>query len=228
MIIKHFVDKIPWLRSQDPLSIPNDLAVEGTELHFDERGELDYILFQVTEREGKREYSGYRVVRLFQLRYISLEARRDAGLLQKMRTVLRGIYGAQVNLVYLAAGVFQNPKIGIVQCYGVTVFSPSKVEAVERSIRDLAALRAGLVGAYRQIRLEPLSTELAQWLARALEQMPHAVVAVGHPDPRENARGGDSSLRDPLTSGGQSAQQYSLQQNELLFRGMSSLRKSSC
>ena len=225
MIIKHLVDKIPWLRSQDPLSIPNDLAVEGTELHFNERSELDYILFQVTEREGKREYTGYRAVRLLQLRYISLEARRDAGLLQKMRTVLRGIYGAQVNLVYLAAGVFQNPKIGIVQCYGVTVFSPSKVEAVERSNRDLAALRAGLVGAYRQIRLEPLSTDLAQWLARALEQMPYAVVAVGHPDPRENARGGDSSLRDPLTSGGQSAQQYSLQQNELLFRGMSSLEE---
>lgn len=69
-------------------------------------------------------------------------------------------------------------------------------EAIERSLRDLSALRAGLVGAYRQIRLEPLSTEVAQWLARALEQMPYAIVAVGHPDPRENARGGDSSMRD--------------------------------
>ena len=225
MIIEHLVEKIPWLRAQQRLSIPNDLEVEGTELHFNEHNELDYILFQVTEREGNREYTGYRTVRLLQLRYIALEARRDAGLLQKMRTVLRGIYGAQVNLVYLAAGVFQNPKIGIVQCYGVTVFSPSKIEAVERSKRDLSALRAGLVGAYRQIRLEPLSPDLAQWLARALEQMPFAVVAVGHPDPRENARGGDSSLRDPLTSGGQSTQQYSLQQNELLFRGMSSLEE---
>ncbi len=53
--------------------------------------------------------------------------------------------------------------------------------------------------------------------------MRFALVTVGHPDPRENARGGDASLRDPLTSGQPGAQQYSMQQNELLFRGMSGL-----
>jgi hypothetical protein len=225
MIIGKLTEKIPWLRTKDSLSIPNDLEVEGTELHFNDRNELDYLVFRVTEREGAREYQGYRAVRLLQLRYISLEARRDAGLLQKMRTVLRGLYGAQVDLVYLAAGVFKNPNIGIVQCYGVAAFAPKKEEAIQHSLRDLSALRAGLVGAYRQIRLEPLSTEVAQWLARSLEQMPYAIVAVGHPDPRENARGGDSSMRDPLLSGSQGAQQYSIQQNELLFRGMSSLEE---
>ena len=225
MILDQLSDKIPWLRVKGDLNIPNDLEVEGTELHFNEKNELDYLLFQVTEREGGKVYEGFRAVRLLQLRYIALEARRDAGLLQKMRTVLRGLYGAQVNLVYLAAGVFKNPRIGIVQCYGVSVFSPQKEEAVQHSLRDLTALRAGLVGAYRQIRLEPLSTDVAQWLARALEQMPYAIVAVGHPDPRENARGGDSSQRDPLTSGTQSAQQFTQQQNELLFRGMSSLEE---
>ena len=225
MIIGKLSEAIPWLRTKDTLSIPNDLEVEGTELHFNEQNELDYLLFHVNEREGKREYQGYRAVRLLQLRYISQEARRDAGLLQKMRTVLRGLYGAQVNLVYLSAGIFKNPKIGIVQCYGVAAFSAQKEEAIQRSLRDLSALRAGLVGAYRQIRLESLSTEVAQWLARSLEQMPYAVVAVGHPDPRENARGGDSSMRDPLTSGSEGAQQYTLQQNELLFRGMSSLEE---
>lgn len=225
MIIGKLSEAIPWLRMKNSLSIPNDLEVEGTELHFNEQNELDYLLFQVTEREGHQEYRGYRAVRLLQLRYISLEARRDAGLLQKMRTVLRGLYGAQVNLVYLTAGIFKNPKIGIVQCYGVATFSVQKEEAIRRSVRDLSALRAGLVGAYRQIRLESLTTEVAQWLARSLEQMPYAVVAVGHPDPRENARGGDFSLRDPLTAGSDGAQQYTLQQNELLFRGMSSLEE---
>ena len=225
MIIGKLSEAIPWLRTKNSLSIPNDLEVEGTELHFNEQNELDYLIFHVTEREGKREYQGYRAVRLLQLRYISLEARRDAGLLQKMRTVLRGLYGAQVDLVYLTAGIFNNPKIGIVQCYGVAAFSAEKEEAIQRSLRDLSALRAGLVGAYRQVRLESLSTEVTQWLAHSLEQMPYAVVAVGHPDPRENARGGDSSMRDPLTSGSEGAQQYTLQQNELLFRGMSSLEE---
>ena len=54
--------------------------------------------------------------------------------------------------------------------------------------------------------------------------MPYPIVTVGHPDPRENARGGDPRLNDPMT-GGAHSQQFSLQQNELLFRGMSSLRE---
>ncbi|MBI9050034.1 MAG: serine-rich protein [Anaerolineaceae bacterium] len=224
-IREHITDKIPWLQGKQLMNIPNDLEVYGTELLFNEENELDALVFQVIEREGMKEYTGYRAVRLLQLRYISLEARRDAGLLQKMRTVMRGLYGAQVDLVYLAAGVFETPKIGIVQCYGVSVFSKNKAEAIQRSLRDLSALKAGLVGVYRQIRLEPLSTDMAQWLARALEKMPYAIVAVGHPDPRENARGGDTAMRDPLTAGNQGAQQYSQQQNELLFRGMSSLEE---
>ena len=224
-LIDKLTEKIPWLEGQGDLSIPNDLEVKGTELHFNDQNALDFILFQVIEREGGREYTGYRAVRLLQLRYISLEARRDAGLLQKMRTVLRGLYAAQVNLVYLAAGIFDQPKIGLIQCYGVSAFAANKDQAVLRSSRDLTALKAALVGAYRQLRLEPLSAEVAQWLARALEQMPYAIVTVGHPDPRENARGGDSSLRDPLASSNPSGQQYSIQQNELLFRGMSSLEE---
>ncbi len=225
MILDRLTEKIPWLRRSVLPTIPNDLEVEGTEILFTPSGELDTLVFRVREWEGNGAYRGYRAVRLLQLRYISLEARRDAGLLAKMRTVLRGLYGAQVDLVYLAAGIFQNPNLGIVQCYGISVFSESKEEAVRRSARDLAALQAGLVGAYRQIRLEPISPAVAGWLARSLEQMPYALVTVGHPDPRENARGGDTSVRDPLASTGQGAQQYSLQQNELLFRGMSSLEE---
>ena len=111
MIIGKLSEKIHWLRTEYPLSIPNDLEVESTELHFNDRNELDYLVFRVTEREGPREYQGYRAVRLLQLRYISLEARREAGLLQKMRTVLRGLDGATVDLVYLAVGVFKNPNV---------------------------------------------------------------------------------------------------------------------
>jgi hypothetical protein len=154
-----------------------------------------------------------------------MEARRDAGLLQKMRTVLRGLYGSQVDLVYLAAGIYHQPGIGILQCYGVSNFSAKKEEAIQCSASQLIALKAGLVGAFRQIRLETISPEIAEWLAGAMDQMTYALVTLGHPDPRENVRGGDPSLRDPLTSSGSNSSQYSIQQNELLFRGMSSLEE---
>jgi hypothetical protein len=149
-------------------------------------------------------------------------------LLQKMRTVLRGLYGSQVSFLYLAAGIFnhQQSPVGIVQCYGVAAFAPTLEEASAQSARSLAALKGAMGGAYRQIRLEPLTVRLAEWIFLSFHDMQHVLVTVGHTDPRENARGGNSTLlRNPLTEAGPTAQQYTLQQNEILFRGMSDLKE---
>ena len=51
-------------------------------------------------------------------------------------------------------------------------------------------------------------------------------MVVGQPDPRENSRGGSSAItRNPLIEGNSASQEYSLQQNEILFRGMSALKE---
>ena len=217
-----------WLRGRAAaLHVPQDLEVDQAGVEFVAgRDQMDYLWFRVTEREGGQAYPGYRVVRLLQLRYIPLEARGDAGLLQKMRTALRGMYSAGVNLVYLAAGIFSGESpAGIVQCYGVTAFDPDLEAAKTKSLKDLLALRSTLTGAYRQLRLEPINVRIADWIFSAFQRMPHALVVVGHPDPRENARGGERSVGEPIGDVDPSAQHYSLQQNELLFRGMSELRE---
>ena len=217
-----------WLRGRTAaLHVPRDLEVDQAGVEFVAgRDQMDYLWFRVTEHEGGQAYPGYRVVRLLQLRYIPLEARGDAGLLQKMRTALRGMYSAGVNLVYLAAGIFSGESpAGIVQCYGVTAFDPELEAAKTKSLKDLVALRSTLTGAYRQLRLEPINVRIADWIFSAFQRMPHALVVVGHPDPRENARGGERSVGEPIGDVDPSAQHYSLQQNELLFRGMSELRE---
>ena len=107
----------------------------------------------------------------------------------------------------------------------MSAFAATLEEAERKSQRDLVVLKSALAGAYRQTRLEPLTLEIASWIFKSLQEMPHAIVTVGHPDPRENARGGDPSLRDPLAGSTGQPQQFSLQQNELLFRGMSSLQE---
>ncbi len=188
--------------------------------------EMDYLWYHLRETEGRREYTGYRVVRLLQLTFLPLEARSDPGLLQKMRTVLRGLYGSKANFLYLAAGIFDEPQppVGIVQCYGVSAFAPTLEEACAHSLRNLAALKGALSGAYRQIRLQPLTARLAQWIFLSFHDMPHVLLTVGHTDPRENARGTSGGLlQNPLVEAGPTAQQYTLQQNEILFRGMSDL-----
>ena len=55
--------------------------------------------------------------------------------------------------------------------------------------------------------------------------MPYGVLAVGHPDPRENARGGQSELDPLLSKGHQGAQEFTLQQNELVMRGMAQIEE---
>jgi hypothetical protein len=220
--------RIGSLRKSSP-PVPDDLVVERSGVCFvDGQDELDYLWYQLCEREGGAEYAGYRVVRLLQLSFLPLEARGDPGLLQKMRTVLRGLYGSQVNFLYLAAGIFdhQQPPVGIVQCYGVSAFATTLEEAGTLSLRSISALKGAMSGAYRQVRLDPLTVRIAEWIFMSFHDMKHALVTVGHTDPRENARGGNSALlRNPLVEAGPTAQQYTLQQNEILFRGMSDLRE---
>ncbi len=205
---------------------PEDLVVEDAGAAFvADRDELDYLWYRLIEREDGRNYAGYRVVRLQQLRYLPLEARSDAGLVQKMRTVLRGASGAAVNLVYLTAGIYDDPPLGIVQCYGVVAFGETLQAAIDRSQRDFHALEAGLRGVYRQIRLEALNIRVGNWIYTSLRNMPYALIAVGHPDPRESVRGGSRNMSNPLTTGDTTAQQMSAQQNEIVFRGMSTLRE---
>ena len=126
-ILNQVTDRIPWLRPKDNLVIPDDLRIENAGIKFDaEKHVLDCIWLQATEREAGVTYAGYRVIRLLQLMYIPMDVRRDAGLLQKMRTALRGMYGSGINLVYLAAGIFDDPPLGIIQCYGVIAFDADR------------------------------------------------------------------------------------------------------
>jgi len=222
--VKELLTKIKWLPGGAAKNLaPEDLLIHASGVEFTAaRDRLDYLWFEVTEREAGREYHNFRIVRLLHVKFLPVEVHSEAGLLQKMRSVLRGASGAGVNLVYAAAGIFQDPPLGIVQCYGVATVQADRQVAVEQSARDLATLEAGLKGQYRQIRLEPLTARVGSWLYDALENMPHALVAVGHPDPHETTRL-NKAFQNPLVGSEPVAQSLSFQQNEILYRGMAAL-----
>ena len=45
--------KIPWVRSSQPLAIPDDLRIQHAGIQFNpDRHELDYIWLNVCEQEG--------------------------------------------------------------------------------------------------------------------------------------------------------------------------------
>ncbi|MGD9099481.1 MAG: serine-rich protein, partial [Anaerolineae bacterium] len=204
----------------------DDLIVLDNGLEMVEgQDELDYLWFEIVEREAGREYHHFKVVRLAMLRYLPQEARHDAGLVAKQQAALVGLYNSQArfDLVHLVAGVF-DPAIGIIQCYGVAASEPTLEEARIQADLGMAALQAVLAN-YAQARFVPLDIQTSAWLMTALAEMGHALVVIGHPDPRENARGGgrESPEERPGGSGkgnGKPGATYSQQQNELLFRGM--------
>ena len=110
-------------------TLPNDLTIGHSGLAMiagpdgKPTDEMDYLWFEVSEREAGETYTGYKVVKLLMLRYLPQEAKKDAGLVAKTRSALVGLYNAQArfDLVQVVAGMF-DPPIGIVQCYGVMAF----------------------------------------------------------------------------------------------------------
>ena len=209
------------------LLTPDDLEVLDNGLIYEEGNNerLKIMWFKVLEREGGQAYPLFRVVRLMQLRLIPMDVRADPGVLARMRSVLRGLYGAEVELVYLVAGMFHPRRLGIVQLYGVVGRGSNLEEAEQLALNSAAALEASMSAAYPQIRLGDVDMDMARWLDDALKHMPHCLLAVGHPDPRENARGGLSEISPFLSSGRHGQDQYTLQQNELVMRGMSQLEE---
>jgi hypothetical protein len=190
------------------------------------RTELDYLWFHVTEREGGHAYTDYRVIKLLQLQAIPLNARSDEGAVAKMETVLRGIANSKVDIVYLAAGIYHPERLGIVQCYGAVAHDPEQELAVAKARQGEAALEAALSASYPQIRFKPLSDLTGRWISDALREMPYSVLTIGHPDPRQNARGAVSDLATVLSAApGAHPHQFTLQQNELVMRGMAQLEE---
>ena len=191
----------------------------------DGRDKLDALWFEVVEREGGQTYHEFRAVRLLNLVGIPLNVRHDQGALAKMRTILRGLYNAQVDIVYLVAGIYHPRRLGIVQCYGAAGRANTLDQALEQATNGAASLEASLTAAYPQARLAPLDAETAEWINTALLEMPYGILAVGHPDPRENAHAQNSDLQPMLTTGRPQQSQFTLQQNELVMRGMAQVEE---
>lgn len=207
-------------------AIPADLQIhQHGHWNNPEGDRLDLLWTRLEEREAGVSYPGFRALRLLQLESIPLNVRADQGNLARMRSALRGIYGTGSELVCLVAGIFHPERIGIVQCYGAVGRGDNLESAASQAQAGGAALEAALSAAYPQIRLMPVQAGIGRWIDQALQTMPHGVLAIGHPDPRENARGGGSELDPLLSSTHPTSQGLTLQQNELVMRGMAQLEE---
>lgn len=151
------------------LEVPDDLAIEATGLEYvSGKDELQYMWFEVIEHEGGQDFHEYRAIHLMHLASIPLNARNDQGSLAKMRTVLRGLYNAKVDIVYLIAGIYHPERLGIVQCYGAVGRAETLEGAAQQAIHGAASLEAAMAAAYPQVHFHRLNTAIAGWISKAL------------------------------------------------------------
>ena len=187
------------------------------------RGEIDYLWFDILEdaTNGGHSRRFFRAVALAELAAVPVSIREDYDLLQKQWAAVRGLYNAQADYIYTAAGIFTPQHVGIVQFYGGAGEAESREMAAEQAIRSLAAVRATLAN-YAQSRLAPPNPLWVEWYLDFVTRRSQNILALlGHPDPRETRRG----LGKEGEVANDTGDDLAAEQNELLFRGLAKLRQ---
>ena len=210
---------------------PDDLTVLDNGIVF-AAGEdrLEYLWFHLVEREGGQEYDLWRVVALRMLRYLPQETRQEPGLVERMRTVLTGLYNqrlAQYDLAEVKAGIF-DPPLGVLQLYGAVGLGANLEAARRNALLGMAAVQGSMAN-FEQSRLEPLTVQLAEWMRRALSEFPYSLVVIGQPEPRIGPRGMGREGPGEMGRSGQAAGDrqptFTQQQAEMLCRALAAVQE---
>ena len=179
----------------------------------------NYLWFHVDEN-GERYY---RVAVLRELHSLSIDRQlKEEGMLGKQWGALRGIYNSKTDFLYAALGIF-SPEwyVGVSQWYGAAANGSTQRIAAEKAMQHAQAVSATLYANQQAEVIEP-SLDLLTWY---LNFMTHSqpLIILGHPDPRVK-RHSQRSLEGILS--GEANDDLSIEQNEILFRGMAALQKS--
>ncbi len=192
-----------------------EFTLQDTGLCLDS-GRYLYSWFRLWDSSGGQRF---RVVTFKELAYLPIETRDDPDLLGKQWAALRGLYNGDVDFLYTVAGIFAPTHIGVAQFYGAAAEAASEQAAVDEALKRMAAVEAVLAN-YPFSRLIQPGGERLQLLLERMEQLPHLLAILGHPDPRlaQRGLGRDGAL-------GQEDDELSSQQGEILLRGLAKLRE---
>ncbi|MBN1888885.1 MAG: serine-rich protein [Thermoflexales bacterium] len=200
-----------FLTAQTPAR--TDLHILDSRPVYDD-GHLDHIWYEVELPDvdgGWRR--GYKVIILYELWALPAaprDERKELDVLDQTRTMLRGLYNARVDMLYVTAGMFGNPRLGIVQMYGVATYKPSHEAALREARNCSTALRATMAN-FLASSVRPLDTARTNFIIQAIDTYPHAIAVLGQPDPRENTTVSDKP---------ESIAEKPREQNEQFFRAM--------
>jgi hypothetical protein len=188
----------------------NGLAIENNNLH--------YAWFEI-EKDERRFF---RCVALRELQVIPAFEREDYDLMGKQWGAMIGLHNAGVNFVYASMGIYDPDHIGVVQYFGAAGEAVDRDEAASKAQLGMATVEAVLAN-FPQSRLGTPNTEWLRWYLEFVTSRGKNIAAIlGHPDPRQGKKGQST---DGAT-GDNTDDDLAAEQNEILFRGLSKLRKN--
>jgi hypothetical protein len=185
-----------------------------------EHGEFQYLWFRVVDDQG---HPRHRAIALRELTALALDTQEieDYNAWGKQWGVVRGLYNAEVDFVFAAAGMFHPEHIGVVQFYGAAAEGSSIEHAAGLAMSRLASVEAVLAN-FQQSQTRPPLLRWMEWYLDFVTRRANQVSAIlGHPDPRDARKG--LALMDgrPVDEN----RDLSAEQNEMLFRGLAKLRE---
>ncbi len=186
-----------------------------------DNGNFRHLWFHIQDEFGDVRY---RVVTFRELSVIALDRGEleDFNVYGKQVNALRGLYNANVDFVYTAAGIFKPEHVGVVQLYGAAGDAVTLAEAANEAEQNLAAVVGVLANLQQSKTRHPHLTWIEWYLDFVTRRARNIAALLGHPDPREE--------RSPLPEGNNIITLDSIggnlaEQNEMLFRGLAKLEE---
>lgn len=189
--------------------------------------QVELLWYRTREWEAGALTEQYRVLAPLLLRYIPQESRKDTAYLDKMRTVLTGLYNQrriEFDVVQILAGIWKPEPLGVAQIYGALTWDVDLPTAQDRARLAQAVLRATLSATFEQITLEPLPASQADWLLHTYSRMRYVTAVIGQPDERLAVKGmGREGPAEKMPASGEPG--VTGQQLEMFLRGMAAQRE---
>ena len=178
--------------------------------------EFEHLILRIRDDQGREKY---RAITFKELAYMPIEAREDPDMLGKQWAVIRGLYAASVDFVFVAMGVFRPEHLGIGQFYGAAAEAYTEDRAIQEAQMRMAAVEATMAN-FPNMKLKRPEPERVGLLLSRIERLPRIIAVLGHPDPRlaRKGMGRDGSLGDV-------DDEMLAQQGENLLRGLAKIKR---
>ena len=182
------------------------------------KGQVEHLWFRIQTPEGPR----YRVLTLGELAVLprplaEMGERESLDFFRRQVAIIRGLYNAGVDFLYVATGLFRPQRLGVAQMYGAAAEAASLEEAVRLARQRFEAVQASMAN-YIQSRLRFPDPDVIRAMLDLMLRSRKILLLIGYPDPREGIKTPDDNLVRP--------DDLSTEQNEMLFRTLARAGKN--